>query len=211
MSDLGGLNAPTSKRAVIVSASGVVVNLRLRKRETYSVKRSVTKGALETGYKISDGTVTEQPGVNIEGLVTGSDGYALVFDPTRIDAEVASINNAFNLNELVSVYTSFIAVSDAVLTEFQAEATAKDKTITIKLAAEKIKFVTFQRTQNEAPATEKNKTKIQPGRGGQALVRNPPRQKISQKQIFYILHRVNGKWTSNFTICPLWHPYQTRT
>ncbi|WFZ22224.1 hypothetical protein NFK58_12990 [Citrobacter portucalensis] len=165
MSDLGGLNAPTGKRAVIVSASGVVVNLRLRKRETYSVKRNVTQGAIETGYKISDGTVTEQPEVNIEGIVTGSDGYTLAFDPTRINSEVASINNAFNLDELVSVYTSFNAVSDAVLTEFQAEATPKDKTITIKLAAKKIKFVTFQRTQNEAPAPKKTKTKNPAGQG----------------------------------------------
>lgn len=78
---------------------------------------------------------------------------------------MASINNAFNLDELVSVYTSFNAVSDAVLTEFQAEATPKDKTITIKLAAKKIKFVTFQRTQNEAPAPKKTKTKNPAGQG----------------------------------------------
>ncbi|MGK0743561.1 phage baseplate protein [Yokenella regensburgei] len=165
MSDMGGLNAPAGRRAVIVSASGVSVSLRLRKRENYSVKRSVSQGALETGYKISDGTVTEQPEVTIEGLVTGSDGYALALDPTRIDAEVASINNAFNINELVSVYTSFIAVSDAVLTEFSAEATPKDKTITIKLSAKKVKFVNFQRTQNEAPAPKKTKTKNPAGKG----------------------------------------------
>ncbi|HEY2452886.1 MAG TPA: hypothetical protein VGI71_09735 [Scandinavium sp.] len=165
MSDMGGLNAPAGRRVVIVSSSGVSVSLRLRKREAYSAKRNVSQGALETGYKISDGTVNEQPGIELEGIVTGSDGYALAFDPSRINAEVASIKNAFNLDELVSVYASFIAMSDAVLTEFTAEATPKDKTITIKLAAKKIKFVTFQRTQNEAPAPKSTKTKNPAGQG----------------------------------------------
>ncbi|HEY3591940.1 MAG TPA: hypothetical protein VGL07_18005 [Buttiauxella sp.] len=165
MSDMGGLNAPNGSRVVIVSASGVAVSLRLRKRENYSVKRSVSKATLETGYKISDGTITEQPEIDIEGIVTGSDGYGLAFDPTRINAEVNSINNAFALNELVSVYTSFIAISDAVLTSFSAEASPRDKTISIKLSAEKIKFTTFQRTQNEAPAPKKTKTKNPAGQG----------------------------------------------
>lgn len=165
MSDMGGLNAPTDRRVVIVSASGASVSLRLRKRESYSAKRNVSQGTLETGYKISDGTIKEQPTIEIEGIVTGSDGYALAFDPSRINAEVASINNVFKLDELVSIYASFIVVSDAVLTEFNAEATPKDKTITIKLGAKKVKFVTFQRTQNDAPAPKATKTKNPAGQG----------------------------------------------
>ena len=77
MSDMGGLNAATGKRAVVVGESGAVISLRIRRNESYAVKRSVTQGAVETGYKISDGTVTEQPVIEIEGVVTGSDGYAL--------------------------------------------------------------------------------------------------------------------------------------
>lgn len=165
MSDIGGLNAPTGRRAVIVSASGAVITLRLKKRENYTAKRNVTQGTLETGYQISDGVVNEQPDIEIEGIVTGSDGYGLAFDPSRLSAEVSSINNAFTPNELVSVYASFIAVSDAVLTEFNAEATPKQKTITVKLSAKKIKFATFQRTQNEAPAPKKTKTKNPAGQG----------------------------------------------
>lgn len=162
---MGGLYAPGGNRAVIVSASGVTVSLRLRKRETYSVKRTLSKAALETGYKISDGTVTEEPVIEIEGIVTGSTGYNLAYDPTRINAEVNSINNAFKTNEIVSIYASFIAVSDVVLTAFNAEATPKDKTISIKLSAERVKFTTFQRTQNEAPAPKKPNTKNPAGQG----------------------------------------------
>lgn len=163
---MGGLNAPGGVRVVIVSASGVAVSLRLRKRENYSIRRGVSKAALETGYKISDGTVTEQPIIDIEGIVTGSDGYHLAYDPSRINAEVSSINNAFTIDELVSVYASFIVMSDAVLTAFSAEASPKDKTISIKLSAERVKFTTFQRTQNEAPAPKKTKTKNPAGQGG---------------------------------------------
>ncbi len=77
--DIGGLNAPTGRRAVIVSASGAVITLRLKKRENYTAKRNVTQGTLETGYQISDGVVNEQPDIEIEGIVTGSDGYGLAF------------------------------------------------------------------------------------------------------------------------------------
>ena len=163
---MGGLNAATGKRAVVVGESGAVISLRIRRNESYAVKRSVTQGAVETGYKISDGTVTEQPVIEIEGVVTGSDGYALALDPNRINAEIASINNAFSLNELVSVYASFIVVSDAVLVDFKAEATPKDKTITVKLTVQKVKFVNFQRTKSTAPAPKPAKTKNPAGKSG---------------------------------------------
>lgn len=147
-----GLNAPVNRRAVIVLSNGQTVSLRLRRREQFSQKRSVTKGALETGYRISDGTVTDQPTVSIEGIITGADGKAVAYDDVRASSEVASIQAAFKTDELVSVYTSFIALADASFTEYRAEMVPGKKQIVINLSAEGISFANFSQTTGAPPA-----------------------------------------------------------
>lgn len=143
-------------------SNGVTVSLRLRKREQFGQKRTATQGKVETGYKISDGTVTDQPVVNIDGIITGSDGHFIAYDDIAASSEVASLQAAFNADELVSVYTSFIALADAVWTEFKADMVPDKKLINISLSAQGIRFANFSQTTGQAPS---KKTSAPKGQG----------------------------------------------
>lgn len=149
-----GLSAPVDRRAVIVTSDGTLVLLRLRKRETYSQKRTVTQGTVETGYKISDGDVTDQPVVTVEGIITGANNKAIAFNEIAASSEVANLQAVFDNSGLVSVYTSFVAVPDARITEFKAEMVAERKAINITLTAQHIRFTNIGKTTG-APQTKK--------------------------------------------------------
>lgn len=140
------MNAPPDRRAVIVLSNGTVVSLRLRKRETYSQKRSATQGAVETGYKISDGTVTDQPVITVDGIITGANSKAIAFNDVAASSEVTNLQAAFDANELVSVYTSFVSVANAVFSEFKAEMVAGRNVINITLTAQGIRFTNITKT-----------------------------------------------------------------
>lgn len=180
MSDMGGLTAPADNRAVIVLESGVTVSLRLKTRETYSIKRSVSEGKKETGYKVSDGVVNDTPEVEFEGFITGSDDKRIAYNAVQASSDVASIQNAFNLSELASVYTSFIAITDAVITDFKAEASADKKAINISLSVKHIDYATFQRTQSAPSSKTKNPTgKGKANTGKKSATPVSPQQKDS--------------------------------
>lgn len=181
-----GLTAPPDRRAVIVMDGGAVVSLRLRKREQYGQKRSVAQGSIETGYRISDGTVTDQPTIHIEGIITGADSKLVAYNDIAASSEVASLQAAFNANELVSVYTSFIALADAAFTEFRAEMVPGKKLINITLAAQGIKFVNFSHATGEAPKKKVSepKGKGTTNRGKQSVeIAGPPEEK---HDLFYV-------------------------
>jgi hypothetical protein len=183
MSDMGGLTAPEDNRAVIVLESGVTVSLRLKARESYSVKRSVSEGKKETGYKVSDGVVNDTPQIDFEGIITGSDDKRIAYNGIQAASDVASIQNAFNLEELTSVYTSFIAITNAVITDFKAEASKDKKAININLSVKHIDYTTFQRTQG-APAKTKNpagKGKTNTGKKSAAPVPTPQKDSALDK------------------------------
>lgn len=147
-----GLASPPSNMAAIVLSNGTAITLKLNKKETFGKKRSVSRGAVESGYIISDGTVTEQPTISVEGIITGTNRMLKAFDAIRASNEVTSIQAAFDANELVSVYTSFNAVPNAVFTEFKAEMVAGKNLINITLSAQVIRFANFSRTTGEPPA-----------------------------------------------------------
>lgn len=147
-----GLMSPPTNNAAIVLSNGTAITLKLNKREQFGQKRSVSQGAVETGYRISDGTVTEQPTITIEGVITGTNGRLKAYDSIGASSEVTSIQMMFDANELVSVYTSFNALANAVFTEFKAEMVAGKNAINITLSAQSIRFANFSRTTGEPPA-----------------------------------------------------------
>lgn len=183
-----GLTAPPDRRAVIVLNNGVTVSLRLRMREQYAQKRSATQGKIETGYKISDGTVTDQPTVSIDGIITGADGYFIAYDDIRASSEVASLQAAFNADELVSVYTSFIALADAVWTEFKAEMVPGKKLINISLSAQGIRFANFSQTTGAPPAKKVSNPKGQETTNGGKKSTTPVKS-VPKYDTFYVGER----------------------
>ncbi|CNI62876.1 phage baseplate protein [Yersinia pekkanenii] len=165
----GSIEAPTEK-AVIVLESGLVVTLDVRLSERYSQKRSVSKSTIETGYKISDGNVTDMPEIAFEGIITGVSSLINLprkpFDKEQADAAIASIDAAFKAEELATVYTSFITVPDCVFTLFDVEATPKQTAYIVKIEAESIRRVTFATAQGAPTKTSKpaGKAKISSGK-----------------------------------------------
>ncbi|MFZ5128842.1 phage baseplate protein [Enterobacter roggenkampii] len=156
MSDMGiaAITAPRDERAVMVFESGVTVSLRLKKREELSVKRTVAKGKVETGYKISDGTVDDPKVITIEGIITGAMlPYAFgLLNATQNMVlamnQAQQIEAAYDLKEFVSVYTSFNAMPQAVITSLSISREPKQNYLTVKLTAEKVDTVTFQRSRS---------------------------------------------------------------
>ncbi|BBR58946.1 hypothetical protein WP4W18E05_23140 [Klebsiella sp. WP4-W18-ESBL-05] len=150
----------------MVFESGVTVSLRLKTREELSAKRTVALGKLETGYKIADGTVDDPKNIAIEGIITGAEGpYTFGLLSTNQNMLFAmniaqQIEAAYNLKEFVSVYTSFNAMPQSVMTSLSIIAEPKRKDLTIKLTAQKVDLVTFQRSR-----TIKSKSSSTAGQG----------------------------------------------
>lgn len=138
----------------MVFESGVTVSLRLKKREELSVKRTVAKGKVETGYKISDGTVDDPKVITIDGIITGAMlPYAFgLLNATQNMVlamnQAQQIEAAYDLKEFVSVYTSFNAMPQAVITSLSISREPKQNYLTVKLTAEKVDTVTFQRSRS---------------------------------------------------------------
>lgn len=156
MSDMGiaAIVAPRDERAVIVFESGVTVSLRLKMREDFTAKRSVAKGKLETGYKVSDGVVDDPKVISFEGIITGSImpySFGLLSatqNPILAMNQAQQIQAAYDLKEFVSVYTSFMAMPQSVLTYLNISSEPKTNHLTVKLTAEKVDTVTFQRSRS---------------------------------------------------------------
>lgn len=156
MSDMGiaAIAAPRDERAVMVFESGVTVSLRLKKREELSVKRTVAKGKVETGYKIADGTVDDPKVISIDGIITGA---MLPYTFGLLSAtqnmilamnQAQQIEAAYDIKEFVSVYTSFNAMPQAVITSLSISREPKQNYLTVKLTAEKVDTVSFQRSRS---------------------------------------------------------------
>lgn len=183
-----GLASPPSSVAAIVFSNGTAITLKLNKKETFGKKRSVSRGAVESGYVISDGTITEQPVISIEGIITGTNGMLKAFDAIRASNEVTSIQAAFDANELVSVYTAFNAVQNAVFTEFKAEMVAGKNLINITLSAQVIRFANFSRTTVGIPAGKVSDPAGQgTTNGGKVSVK-----KVEGAEKAYLLGKING-------------------
>ncbi len=148
------ISAPRDERAVIVFESGVTVSLRLKMREEFSVKRTVAKGKLETGYKVSDGTVDDPKVISFDGIITGAilpfSFGILAANQNMILAmnQAQQITAAYDLKEFVSVYTSFMAMPQSVITSLNISAEPKRNCLTVKLTVEKVDTVTFQRSRS---------------------------------------------------------------
>lgn len=156
MSDMGiaAIAAPRDERAVMVFESGVTVSLRLKKREELSVKRTVAKGKVETGYKIADGTVDDPKVITIEGIITGAI-LPYAFGPLNATQNMILAMNqaqyitaAYDLKDFVSVYTSFMAMPQSVITSLSISREPKQNYLTVKLTAEKVDTVSFQRSRS---------------------------------------------------------------
>lgn len=156
MSDMGiaAIVAPRDERAVIVFESGVTVSLRIKMREDFTAKRTVAKGKLETGYKVSDGVVDDPKVISFEGIITGAIlPYSFGLLSATQNAVLAmnqaqQIQAAYELKEFVSVYTSFMAMPQSVLTYLNISSEPKTNHLTVKLTAEKVDTVTFQRSRS---------------------------------------------------------------
>ena len=156
MSDMGiaAITAPRDERAVIVFESGVTVSLRLKTREDFSVKRTIAKGKLETGYKVSDGVVDDPKVISFEGIITGAIlpySFGLltaIQNPILAMNQAQQIQAAYDLKEFVSVYTSFMAMPQSVLTSLNISSEPGKNHLTVKLTAEKVDTVTFQRSRS---------------------------------------------------------------
>ncbi|NUL35037.1 phage baseplate protein [Kosakonia sacchari] len=154
------IGAPQDPRAVMVFSSGEMITLRIKTREELSVKRTIARGKLETGYKISDGTVEDPQQIDIEGIITGTN---LPYEPNNMVLaanHAQQINSAYQLKEFVSVYTSFIALSQCGITSLSILAEPDKNCYTVKLTAEKVDTITFRRSQ-----TIKAKTSNAKGKG----------------------------------------------
>ncbi|EPU1193385.1 phage baseplate protein [Klebsiella oxytoca] len=144
------ISAPRDKRAVMVFESGVTVSLRLKTREEVSAKRTIAQGKIETGYKISDGEVDDPKVASFEGIITGTD---LPFAPLHIISamnQAQAIQAAYDTKEFVSVYTSFMAMPQCRITSLSIEAVPKKNSYTVKLTAQKVDTVTFQRSRTKS-------------------------------------------------------------
>ncbi len=156
MSDMGiaAIVAPRDERAVIVFESGVTVSLRLKMREDFTAKRSVAKGKLETGYKVSDGVVDDPKVISFEGIITGAIlpySFGLLSatqNPILAMNQAQQIQAAYELKEFVAVYTSFMAMPQSVLTYLNISSEPKKNYLTVKLTAEKVDTVSFQRSRS---------------------------------------------------------------
>lgn len=150
------ISAPRDNRAVMVFESGVTVSLRLKTREEFSAKRSIAQGKVETGYKVSDGEVDDPKVVTFEGIITGADfsySYGLLnVNQNMILAmnQAQYIQAAYDTKEFVSVYTSFMAMPQSRITSLSIEAVPKKNSYTVKLTAQKVDTVTFQRSRTKS-------------------------------------------------------------
>lgn len=164
----GAISAPRDQRAVMVFESGVTVSLRLKTREGFEAKRTIAQGKVETGYKISDGTVDDPKVVSFEGIITGADlpyTYGLLYTTQNMIwamNQAQQIIAAYELKEFVSVYTSFMAMPQSVIQSLNIEAVPKKNCYTIKLTAQKVETVTFQRSRNKSA---QSKTSNPAGKG----------------------------------------------
>lgn len=149
------ISAPRDKRAVMVFESGVTVSLRLKTREEVSAKRTITQGKIETGYKISDGEVDDPKVASFEGVITGTD---LPFAPLHMVSamnQAQAIQAAYDTKEFVSVYTSFMAMPQCRITSLSIEAVPKKNSYTVKLTAQKVETIAFQRSRTKSAKTSK--------------------------------------------------------
>ncbi|ECG8591594.1 hypothetical protein FNI11_17920 [Salmonella enterica subsp. salamae] len=101
----GGLDAPQSNSAIIVTESGLAITFDAKTSEGYELSRDVAEAALETGYKIADGIVTNQPEISFEGIVTGVYQAGIsgqrVWDPVAAAAAVANMQAVWDGAELM--------------------------------------------------------------------------------------------------------------
>ncbi|HBQ8589706.1 TPA: hypothetical protein L9A94_002733 [Klebsiella pneumoniae] len=151
------ISAPRDKRAVMVFESGVTVSLRLKTREEVSAKRTIAQGKIETGYKISDGEVDDSKVASFEGIITGTD---LPFAPLHMISamnQAQAIQAAYDTKEFVSVYTSFMAMPQCRITSLSIEAAPKKNSYTVKLTAQKVDTVTFQRSRTKSAQAKTSK------------------------------------------------------
>lgn len=151
------ISAPRDKRAVMVFESGVTVSLRLKTREEVSAKRTIAQGKIETGYKISDGEVDDPKIASFEGIITGTD---LPFAPLHMISamnQAQAIQAAYDTKEFVSVYTSFMAMPQCRITSLSIEAVPKKNSYAVKLTAQKVDTVTFQRSRTKSAQAKTSK------------------------------------------------------
>jgi len=156
----GAVSAPRDSRAVMVFESGVTVSLRLKTREGMEVKRTVAQGKLETGYKIADGKVDDPKTIYFDGIITGTDLPYAPFHMINAMNEAQQITAAYERDEYVSVYTSFMVMPQSVITSLSIEAEPKRNCYTVKLTAQKVDTVTFKRSRSV-----KSKTSSTAGKG----------------------------------------------
>lgn len=148
----------------MVFESGVTVSLRLKTRESFEAKRTITQGKIETGYQISDGTVDDPKQVSFEGIITGADmPYMYGFLHTTQNMifamnQAQQIIAAFDMKEFVSVYTSFMAMPQSVIQTLNVEAEPKKNYLTIKMTVQKVDTVTFQRSRTQSAQAKTSST-----------------------------------------------------
>lgn len=163
----GAITAPRDQRAVIVFESGVTVSLRLKTREGFEAKRTIAQGKIETGYKISDGTVDDPKIVTFEGIITGADfpyTYGLLYtNQNMIQAmnQAQQIMAAYELKELFGIHI-IMAMPQSVIQSLSVEAVPKKNCYNIKLTAQKVETVT---SSVRAINQHRQKLPIRQGRG----------------------------------------------
>lgn len=157
----GGMYAPSTDKAIIVSASGLAVTFDVKTSEKYKQSRTVTSAAVEVGYKISDGQVTDQPDISFDGIVTGifaSGSRQKVWDPVSAASAIANMQAVFDAGEFCSVYTSFNAKTNCQIVDFEADTEPKKNQINVKMSAKAVKVVNFAYTKNAPPSKNKSKS-----------------------------------------------------
>ncbi|WP_196297368.1 phage baseplate protein [Citrobacter amalonaticus] len=149
----GALAAPQDSRAVLVLESGVTLSLRVKTGENIEASRTITRGKIETGYKISDGVVDDGKSIQLEGIITGSDSMLVPYDMSAAASIAQSIMQAFEAREFASCYTSMMAIPQCVIRRARVDAEPNKNAYNVRLEIEQVRTVTFQRSRiNSAQA-----------------------------------------------------------
>lgn len=95
--------------------------------------------------------------------------------------QAQAIQAAYDTKEFVSVYTSFMAMPQCRITSLSIEAVPKKNSYTVKLTAQKVETIAFQRSRTKSAKTSKpaGKGKTSAGKKSAATVdANKEPQKI---------------------------------
>lgn len=170
----GALAAPQDARAVLVLESGVTLSLRVKTNESVEASRTITRGKIETGYKIADGVVDDGKSIQLEGIITGSDSMTVPYDMPAAASIAQSIMQAFESREFASCYTSMMAIPQCVIRRARVDAEPNKNAYNVRLEIEEVRTVTFQRSRiNSAQAKTTNpagKGKVSAGKKTSAKI-----------------------------------------